>query len=78
METTSRTYTAKLMDGPLEGRTIATRFSEAGEPQPRIEIPTGTADKRYLYVRGAGREFDAEGDERPTAVDYRFLEALFG
>lgn len=77
METTARTYTAKLVDGPLEGRTIATEFLETGEPRPRIEIPTGAADKRYLYVRAAGREFDAEGDERPTAVDYRFLEAVF-
>jgi hypothetical protein len=69
------TYTAKLTDGPLEGRTITTRFLETGDPQPRIEIPGGV--KRYLYVRGAGLEFDSEGTQRPSAVDYRYLEAVF-
>jgi hypothetical protein len=72
----SGTYTAKLTDGPLEGKTITTQFLDSGDPQPRIEIPAESG-KRYLYARGSGLEFEGEGSERPTAVDYRYLEALF-
>ena len=35
----SGAYTAKLTDGPLEGKTVTTDFLDSGEPQPRIEIP---------------------------------------
>lgn len=73
MDTT--TYTAKLTDGPLEGRTITTEFLEGGDPRPRLEIPG--AGKHYLYVRGSGLEFDGDGTQRPTAVEYRYLEAVF-
>jgi hypothetical protein len=77
MDTTTGTYTAKLTDGPLQGKTITTEYLTSGDPRPRIEIP-GDAGKRYLYARGAGLEFEGEdGAARPTAVDYRFLEALF-
>jgi hypothetical protein len=72
----SGTYTAKLTDGPLEGKTITIQFLDSGDPQPRLEIPADSG-KRYLYARGAGLEFEGEGSERPTAVDYRYLEALF-
>jgi hypothetical protein len=73
---TTGTYTAKLTDGPLEGKTITTEFLETGDPQPRIEIPAD--GKRYVYARGAGFEFGStDFPERPTAVDYRYLEALF-
>jgi hypothetical protein len=72
------TYTAKLTDGPLEGKTITTEFLETGDIRPRLEIPAESGGKRYLYTRGAGLEFDStEFPERPTAVDYRYLEALF-
>jgi hypothetical protein len=71
------TYTAKLTDGPLEGKTITTEFLESGDPQPRIKIPADSGSKRYLYARGSGVEFDGEGSERPTAVAYRYLEAVF-
>lgn len=75
---TRGTYTAKLTDGPLEGKTITTEFLESGDPQPRIEIPADAGGKRYLYARGAGLEFESSDlPERPTAVDYRYLEALF-
>ncbi|HEV7567705.1 MAG: hypothetical protein QOD05_1599 [Microbacteriaceae bacterium] len=80
MGTTSMgTYTAKLTDGPLEGKTVTTEFLESGDPRPRIEIPAESGGKRYLYARGTGREF-ADGDavsDRPSAVDYRYLEAQF-
>ncbi len=72
-------YTAKLTDGPLEGKTIRTDFLESGEPQPRLEI-AATGDKRYVYTRSGGVEYASEtGDaDRPTAVDYRYVEAVFG
>lgn len=79
MDTSLGTYTAKLTDGPLEGKTITTEFLESGDPQPRIEIAADGAGKRYLYTRGAGVEFssDDSANRRPSAVDYRYLEALF-
>ncbi len=84
MTTSLGTYTAKLTDGPLEGKTIATEFLSSGDPQPRIEIPVASSEKRYLYTRSGAREFSASDfDEdsgnsgRPSAVEYRFLEARF-
>ena len=72
------TYTAKLTDGPLEGKTVTTEFLESGDPRPRLEIPADTTGKRYLYARAAGLEFDStEHPDQPSAVDYRYLEALF-
>ena len=74
----SGTYTAKLTDGPLEGKTITVQFLGTGDPQPRIEIPAESGRKGYLYSRTAGLEFDSsDHSERPTAVDYRDLEAVF-
>lgn len=73
------TYTAKLVDGPLEGKTISTPFSVGGEPQPRISIPTDSPSKHYLYIRGSGIEFGegSAADHRPSAVEYRFVQAVF-
>lgn len=74
----SGTYTAKLTDGPLEGKTITIEFLGSGDPQPRIEIPAESGQKGYLYSRTAGVEFESsEYPDRPTAVDYRYLEAVF-
>ena len=71
------TYTAKLTDGPLEGTTVTTEFLDSGDPRPRLEIPAEKG-KRYLYARSAGLEFDSpEHPEQPSAVDYRYLQALF-
>lgn len=80
METSSfGTYTAKLTDGPLEGKTVTTEFLSSGDPRPRIEIPAEAGGKRYLYTRGAGVEFSSDDStsDRPSAVDYRYLQALF-
>lgn len=82
MATTSMTtYTAKLIDGPLEGKTIATSFLDASAPRPRLELPSSTAGKRYLYVRAAGAEIEFAPDDAsgslPSAVAYRYLETLF-
>ncbi|PWC04864.1 hypothetical protein [Agromyces badenianii] len=73
---TTGSYTAKLIDGPLEGKTVATAFLESGDPQPRIELKTDQG-KRYVYSRGAGLEFASSDDDRPSAVDYRFVETVF-
>jgi len=71
------TYTAKLTDGPLEGKTITTEFLESGDPRPRLEIPA-TAGKSYVYTRSSGLEFESGSHpQRPSAVDYRYLEAVF-
>lgn len=76
------TYTAKLTDGPLEGRTITSDFLEGGDPQPRIQVSGD--DKYYLYVRAPGLEFADDADEaaaqggtpQPTAVAYRYQETI--
>ncbi|MDO9395865.1 MAG: hypothetical protein Q7T71_04920 [Herbiconiux sp.] len=68
------TYTAKFTDGPLEGKTIRTDFTSTGEPQARLTIPAVQAAKQYLYRRASGLEY---GDsDRPSAVDYRYVEAI--
>lgn len=77
MDTSSTgSYTAKLIDGPLEGKTVATAFLDTGDPRPRLEL-NADKGKRYIYTRGAGLEFDADDDDRPTAVEYRFIETVF-
>ena len=75
----SGAYTAKLTDGPLEGKTVTTDFLDAGEPQPRLEIGASGGEKRYVYTRSGGVEYASESGEsdRPSAVDYRYLETLF-
>jgi hypothetical protein len=77
MDTSSATsYTAKLTDGPLEGKTVATGFLESGDPRPRLEL-NADKGKRYVYLRGSGLEFSADDSDRPTAVEYRYLETVF-
>ncbi|WP_348786736.1 hypothetical protein [Leifsonia sp. NPDC080035] len=81
MATTSMTtYTAKLIDGPLEGKTIATSFLDSGDLRPRLEIPGMSGGKRYLYVRASGAEIEygmGDGGGSPSAVAYRYVETLF-
>ncbi|AGW42327.1 hypothetical protein O159_23660 [Leifsonia xyli subsp. cynodontis DSM 46306] len=75
------TYTAKLIDGPLEGKTIATAFLDEDGLRPRLELPSTTAGKRFVYIRAAGAEVEfAPGDDRaplPSAAAYRYLETVF-
>ncbi|AQX81090.1 hypothetical protein BWO91_14920 [Plantibacter flavus] len=72
---TRTSYTVKLTDGPLEGKTISARLSDHGSPTPTVDVPSGTAGKVYRYARTTGEEYDDSG--APSAVDYRFLEAVF-
>ncbi|MFF1877329.1 hypothetical protein [Leifsonia sp. NPDC058230] len=77
--TSTTTYTAKLTDGPLEGSTVTTEFLDAGVPRPRLELPSSAGSKRYVYIRSSGIEFASDNalDDRPSAVEYRYLEAIF-
>lgn len=82
MATTSMTtYTAKLIDGPLEGKTISTSFLDSGEPRPRLELRASTGGKHYLYVRGSAAETEYASDDAtaalPSAVAYRYVETVF-
>ena len=78
MDTTqTRTYTAKLIDGPLEGKTISTPFLDSGEPKPLIEIPAESGGKKFSYARTSGVEYAGTSSERPTAVEYRYRETVF-
>lgn len=75
MSTQTSTYTVKLTDGPLEGKTIAAQLTDEGSPTPTVDVASGTAGKVYRYARTTGQEYDDSG--APSAVDYRFLEAVF-
>jgi hypothetical protein len=78
---TTTTYTAKLIDGPLEGKTVATGFLDTGDARPRLELAALAGTKHYLYVRAAVAEAEFASDdgrgERPTAISYRYLETVF-
>lgn len=78
---TTTTYTAKLIDGPLEGKTISTGFLDSGDARPRLEISAPAGSKHYLYVRAAGAEVEFASDDGhgrlPTAVAYRYVETVF-
>lgn len=75
MSTQTSSYTVKLTDGPLEGKTIAAHLTDEGSPTPTVDVASGTAGKVYRYARTTGQEYDDSG--APSAVDYRFLEAVF-
>ena len=72
---TTRTYTAKLTDGPLEGKTLSADFLDSGDPRPTVDIPA--QGKTYVYARSSGQEFELEGSDRPSAVNYRYLTTNF-
>ncbi|MCW4458572.1 hypothetical protein [Microbacterium sp. MPKO10] len=74
--TSGSSYTAKLTDGPLEGKTISIEFLPSGEAKPSIEVPVDEG-KSYLYVRAGMEEFDAEDSDRPTAVGYRYRTTTY-
>lgn len=69
-------YTAKLTDGPLEGRTLSADFLASGDPRPTVDI-LAQGGKTYVYARTAGQEYDSEDSDRPSAVNYRYLTTKF-
>ncbi|WP_090707847.1 hypothetical protein [Mycetocola miduiensis] len=70
------TYTAKLTDGPLEGKTLSADFLDSGDPRPTVDI-AAPGGKTYVYARTSGQEFESEDSDRPTAVNYRYLTTNF-
>jgi len=70
-------YTAKLLDGPLEGRTVATSFLDNGDPQARIVLRANDRGKKYVYRRNGEISEFADGTGVPGAVDYSYLGAEF-
>ncbi|SEI07688.1 hypothetical protein SAMN04515692_11338 [Leifsonia sp. CL147] len=78
---TTTTYTAKLIDGPLEGKTVSTDFLDSGDARPRLKIAASAGSKHYLYVLASGAEVEYASEdgrgELPTAVSYRYLETVF-
>ena len=73
---TTSTYTAKLTDGPLEGKTLSADFLESGDPRPTVDI-VAQGGKTYVYARTSGQEVESEDSEQPTAVNYRYLTTNF-
>lgn len=69
-------YTAKLTDGPLEGKTLSADFLSSGDPRPTVDIAAASG-KTYVYARTAGQEFESEDSDRPSAVNYRYLTTNF-
>ena len=69
---TSSAYTAKLVDGPLEGKTIRTSFLDSGDPQARLELAAPVGSKHYVYLSTGAMEHEEGAGSRPTAVEYRY------
>lgn len=70
-------YTAKLVDGPLEGKTVSAAFLDDGAPQARIVLRANDRGKSYVYRRNGEISEFAEGTGAPGAVDYHYLGAEF-
>jgi hypothetical protein len=77
MTTARETYTAKLLDGPLEGRTVAASFLGDGIPRGRIVLPANDRGKKYVYRRNGDISEFADGTGAPGAVDYNYFGAEF-
>ena len=74
--TSTGTYTAKLTDGPLEGKTITAEFLESGDPRPRLEIKAESGGKHYLYTRGGG--YAGIMVTRPQTLGYSLADSPAG
>lgn len=66
-------YTAKFLDGPLEGKTLRRSYGEATAPAGRLEIPAAREGARYLYLLAGALEHEEGGGAWPTAAAYRYL-----
>ncbi len=76
--TAGGTYTAKLIDGPLEGKTLSAALLESGDPQARIVIRANDRGTSYIYRRSGEISEFADGTAAPRAVDYRYFGSDFG
>ncbi|WKK70824.1 hypothetical protein Q0F99_13785 [Rathayibacter oskolensis] len=69
---TTTAYTAKLLDGPLEGKTIRRSYDGASAPAARLEIPGARAGSHYIYLFSGALEHDEGAGALPTAAAYRY------
>ncbi|QHC54918.1 hypothetical protein EV639_10299 [Rathayibacter tanaceti] len=69
---TTPAYTAKLVDGPLEGKTLRRIYGADSAPAARLEIPGSREGSRYIYFLAGGLEHDEGAGARPTAAAYRY------
>ncbi|MBF4462860.1 MULTISPECIES: hypothetical protein [unclassified Rathayibacter] len=70
--TTAPSYTAKLVDGPLEGKTVRRPYDGESAPAARLEIPGSRAGSHYIYLLAGSLEHDEGAGARPTAAAYRY------
>lgn len=69
---TAAAYTAKLVDGPLEGKTLRRPYGDDSGPAARLEIPGSRAGSRYIYLLAGSLEHDEGAGALPTAAAYRY------
>ncbi|SMH46243.1 hypothetical protein SAMN06295885_2698 [Rathayibacter oskolensis] len=69
---TTSAYTAKLVDGPLEGKTLRRPYGGESAPAARLEIPGARAGSRYIYLLSGALEHDEGSGALPTAAAYRY------
>ncbi|KQQ03923.1 MULTISPECIES: hypothetical protein [unclassified Rathayibacter] len=69
---TTSVYTAKLVDGPLEGKTLRRSYDGATTPAARLEIPGPRAGSHYIYLFSGALEHDEGAGTLPTAAAYRY------
>ena len=69
---TAPAYTAKLVDGPLEGKTLRRSYGDETAPAARLEIPGSRPGSRYVYLLAGSLEHDEGAGALPTAAAYRY------
>ncbi|QHC58028.1 hypothetical protein [Rathayibacter sp. VKM Ac-2760] len=69
---TTSAYTAKFVDGPLEGKTLRRPYGDASAPAGRLDIPGARAGSHYLYLLAGALEHDEGAGTLPTAAAYRY------
>lgn len=70
--TTTFAYTAKLLDGPLEGKTLRRSYGGDSAPAARLEIAGARKGSHYIYLLSGGLEHDEGAGSLPTAAAYRY------
>ncbi|PWJ66970.1 hypothetical protein B0H03_101430 [Rathayibacter iranicus NCPPB 2253 = VKM Ac-1602] len=70
--TTTSAYTAKLLDGPLEGKTLRRSYGSDSAPAARLEIASAREGSHYIYLLSGGFEHDEGAGSLPTAAAYRY------
>lgn len=74
----STAYTAKLLDGPLEGKTLRRPYGDETMPTARLEILGSRPGSHYIYLLAGLLEHDEGSGSRPTAAGYRYQRLSSG